>query len=67
MTDDNGVSITDVKTVKQVVGDQLANDMIAQGWVLLDTYKIGVPSDSGPSQMVGYVLGWVKDSQPPSN
>ena len=60
-----GAEITNVKKVIQAVGDEYANKVLAKGWILLDTYRFGVPSDSDESQMVGYVLGWTGEVEPP--
>ena len=59
-------AITKVHKVMQVVGDQHANELLAKGWTLLDTFKVGVPSNSGESQMIGYVLGWTEKDDPPN-
>ena len=62
----NDLELSKVKRVVEITNyrDKM-NTYLGQGWVLIGTYTMGVPSDGGPSQMFYYVLGWISDEAPP--
>ena len=69
MADD---TIHDIKRI-MTIGDgdtirgKTVNQFLAQGWVLLHVYAVGVASDNPPSQAPRYVLGWKDYDHPDVN
>ena len=69
MADD---TIQDIKIVMTIgendkVRGKTVNQFLAQGWVLLHVYSVGVASDNGPCQVPHYVLGWKDYDHPDAN
>lgn len=53
-------SISKVQRVEVIRTDweETINQRLDDGWILLHVYSEAIPSDSGPSQVGVYVLGW---------
>lgn len=62
MTTERQRKITEVRRIIELTGTETVNDyLMTIGWILLDTFKIGVPGDSGLSQQIYYALGWTEE------
>lgn len=58
------IDLTQVKQLRGASDEQRANQLIAKGWVLIDTAS-GKAEDGYP--FTRYSLAWTKDTPPPQD
>lgn len=56
-----GIDLTQVKQLRGASDEKRANELIAKGWVLIDTAS-GKGEDGYP--FIRYSLAWTKDTTP---
>ena len=54
-------SINNVERIEVIRSDfeEVINQRLTDGWILLHVYSEAIDSDFGPSQIGVYVLGWM--------
>jgi len=57
------IDMTQVKQVRGASDEQRANQLLAKGWVMLDTAS---GKDETGYPITRYSLAWIKDTPPPS-